>query len=278
MLNRLFYFLKILFFYFSSIQVSHAFSFNNSVGAAFLTDIVPIKIADNCNNLAISNSELVSITEEAIDRFWNTVPSSKLTLKVSGLVSVNDLFYTEELCTQSGNNCEPNTDLIVSDGILISCNNNTADNFKSSSILGITLPNNIQGSVLQGSLFLINDSPSNSFQNKSRRQMVAIIAHELGHAIGLGHSPVEDSLMYFTIIPIREKLGFDDIDGVSYLYPKEQPLSCGTISKQIPPQKHVLSFFFFFLLSFIMISLSRKKGLSSLLHFKAIFSAISIRK
>jgi hypothetical protein len=217
-------------FVFISITPAFSFSFNNSVGAAFESDEVIVNVADNCSNLAITNTELLSIVKDSLDQYWNTVSTSKLVLKLGSLSTMSSVFLTDIICTVSGENCIPNTDLTVASGILISCNTNLAGNFSnSSSIQAVTLPNNIVNSTLTGSLLLINDHVSNTFQNKSRGQMVSIIAHELGHAIGLGHSPVEDSLMYFTLVPVRDRLGFDDIDGVTYLYPKSQPISCGTI-------------------------------------------------
>jgi Zn-dependent protease with chaperone function len=95
--------------------------------------------------------------------------------------------------------------------------------------LAITVPNNISGTKIKGSLIILNDTASTVIDQKSRDELVAIMAHEIGHAIGLGHSPVVDSLMYYSVIPKRRSLGVDDIDGITYLYPKQQPVSCGQI-------------------------------------------------
>ncbi|MBT7609845.1 MAG: matrixin family metalloprotease [Bacteriovoracaceae bacterium] len=244
-------------------QNSYSFSFNNTVGAAFNTDQVIVNVADNCSNLGITNEDLLTIIQEALDEYWNTVATSKLVLVLGSLITLDNAFYTEKMCTKSGNNCEPNINLIVSSGITISCNENSTDNFTSDSILGITLPNNITGSVLQGSLLLINDRVTNQFQNKSRSQMISIIAHELGHAIGLGHSPIKDSLMYYTLVPVRDRLGFDDIDGVTYLYPKSQPFGCGLIhyvnTKNDEDQNSIILLALVFFLSLLIISLYRKE-------------------
>ena len=44
--------------------------------------------------------------------------------------------------------------------------------------------------------------------------------------------------MYYESIPSRRSLGWDDIDGLTYLYPTEQPFgsSCGTITEDINSQ------------------------------------------
>ena len=49
------------------------------------------------------------------------------------------------------------------------------------------------------------------------------------------HSPVSDSLMYYSTVNMRSSLGADDIDGITYLYPKQQPVACGTISEKNNP-------------------------------------------
>ena len=49
------------------------------------------------------------------------------------------------------------------------------------------------------------------------RDLQAVVAHELGHVLGLGHSEIEDSLMFATYRG-RRTLHRDDIAGCEYLY------------------------------------------------------------
>lgn len=230
---------------------TQAFTLNNSLAAAFPQDSVKVNVASHaCVNIGITNSELLSIAEEASNTFWNRAPSSRLNLERGDLVSVDDKFRTDAVCTGTGSNsCTPNPDLIVSSNILISCNVDTSNNnFSSSGILAITVSNNISGADINGALILLNDKAGTSLANRTHAEWVAIIAHEIGHAIGLGHSPVRDSLMFFTLVPKRSYLGQDDIDGVTYLYPAEQPFSggCGSIAKtkSTPPSGNFPGAFF----------------------------------
>lgn len=208
---------------------AHAFTMNNSAKIVFAQDEVKVNVAGGfCTNLGITDEELLSIVGTAVDNFWNKSPTSRLKLRKGSIVNVATDFHTGTICEPS-TNCDPNPDLAVDSDILISCNNNSA-NFSSSAILAVTIPNNISGATILGSLVLINDQASNQFDTKNRSEKAAIIAHELGHAFGLGHSPVQDSLMYYATMSTRKALGRDDIDGISYLYPKQQPFSgCGSI-------------------------------------------------
>jgi hypothetical protein len=76
--------------------------------------------------------------------------------------------------------------------------------------------------------------------NFSYEQIKIVIAHEIGHLIGLGHSEYEFALMYYNI-GVKEKLNLsqDDVDGVTYLYTRDElgtmkPLGCGTVDSSTP--------------------------------------------
>lgn len=225
-------FLTLIFLFCFYSSVTNAYTFNNSAGASFDKDEVSIHVASHaCNNIGITNSELLSLAGEAAHRFWNDVPTSRLELRAGSIKDVSSNFATGLAC-QTGTNCVPNDLLKVDNDILIACNTNSSNFGGSVSVLGVSLPNNIVNGKLVGSLILVNDNVGNSFANKSRDEMIAIIAHEIGHAIGLGHSKFDHNLMYYQSIPTRFKLGWDDVQGISHLYPANQPDigSCGTVS------------------------------------------------
>lgn len=225
--------MRVLFFGLITISTA-AFSFtlNNGAGAAFKKDQIKINVAAHtCNNIGITNDELLSIAEEAGQQYWNRVPTARLELVRGSIVSVSTDFQTDTVCNGSTSNCDPNPDLLVASDILISCNTNATNYSGSNEVLGVTVPNNISGAEIRGALVLVNDQAGNRFESKSHAAKVSIIAHELGHALGLGHSPFEDALMFAQFREGRDRLGRDDVNGLTWLYPEEEPDLgiCGTV-------------------------------------------------
>lgn len=213
------------------ISKTYAFTLNNNLNLAFDQNEVNVYVANNlCDNIGLTESELVELVARASKQYWNTVSTSRLILKSAGLVSVSNDYGSEPLCTGSSSSCSVNPLLAYGSGILIACNDDTTTNFPNNGLLAVTVPTSISGKNIKGAVLLLNDTPTNPIENKSKDEIVALLAHEIGHAIGLGHSPVRDSLMYYLSIPTRRNLGWDDIDGITYLYPKEQPVSCGSLS------------------------------------------------
>jgi hypothetical protein len=196
--------------------LSFGFTLNNSIGARFKSEKVQVRAGLNsCNN--VDMQEVAGLINDAIKNFWNTVPTSRLDLQDGGSFTITDnTFYTGELCL-TGGACGGAPVPAVND-IVITCNENTTNFPGGSSLLALTLPNSISGKNILGSVILINDN-ANNFDNLSTNQKISVIAHEIGHAIGLGHSDDRAALMFFSVVPVRSSLGQDDIDGVTYLYP-----------------------------------------------------------
>ncbi len=273
------YFLLINFFLFS--LPSFGFTLSNSVAASYSMD-EPIKVyvADQtCHNIGITHRALLDIAVSAINQYWNTVPSAHLFLESGGIKNVASAFSTQAMCTNSGANCTINQTLVVDTGILIVCNSNTTDFSASNGVLGLTVANNISGRTIKGALIMINDTVTNGFVNKTNSEQTSIIAHEIGHAIGLGHSSIQDSLMYYQSYQTRTALGWDDIDGASMLYPKKQPFSAclSTAASQGPIQKNIL-FTFLFALLFALLLFPKKLSLSFFKNFSTAGDLQRVRK
>jgi len=248
---------------------AQAFTLNNAAGANFSQNEVKINVEGSspCSNIDLTNEELLDVAAEGMDQYWNRAPTSRLHISKGSVIHLSSNFHTEAICT-AGTNCTPNPLIVVPSDILISCNSNATD-FNSTSILGVTLPNNVTGRTISGALILLNDKVGSQFRTKTRHEKMTIIAHEVGHALGLGHSKIVDSLMYYSHNPNRNYLSEDDMDGITFLYPAEQPkiASCGTISlDKNGPQKGLL-FFIMNLLAGLIVGLTFSKFCVKIIRF-----------
>jgi hypothetical protein len=213
--------MKLLLIFLLSLN-AFAFTLNTNIDANFDSKVVKIWVTSNstCTNAGITANALLDIAVEASDKFWNRVPTSYLKIESGGILQTTDTKYlTGKLCvTDSVSVCDPSTSIPAANDIVIACNSNTADNFKSSSYYALTLPNNFSGSNISGSMIIVNDSSNSAFSTLSRDEMINVIGHEIGHAVGLGHTDDKAALMYHTDFSKRYRLGQDDVDGITYLY------------------------------------------------------------
>jgi hypothetical protein len=60
-----------------------------------------------------------------------------------------------------------------------------------------------------------------------------VATHELGHFFGLDHSGVVNAVMFPFSPATRQQLSYDDVAGISNLYPSSQAINTGTISGTI---------------------------------------------
>lgn len=242
----------LLFFIFNLIIVeqSYAFTLNPNTGRGFKSDSITIRIADtDCSGAGFSTSKLRSLTKSAVDYYWNNVATSNLKLKVGGIdptIDIDGMTHATAL-----DSVVPNYEIVAG------CNDD-ANDFNNPAILG-SAAMKCTGNICKAILILnANNSNLNNF---SSDELEAVIAHEIGHAFGLGHSESKHNLMYYSVGGKSQKwLGLDDIDGVSYLYPHDAEGlglfgNCGTI--QNIDNKDPFSFLKSFLFGILfMLSLS----------------------
>lgn len=232
-----------------------SWTINNASRTGFPISDIKVKVSsDNCANAGLTAFSLEAIVQDAITQYWNTVSTSSLQLESLGVTSVSIL---SDDTTAAGAKADAN-------GIIIGCSQNSSV-FTSNSTLGVGGLSCSNG-VCRG-VVLMNDRSGTNLSTSSRDTIVTALAHELGHAVGLGHSSVQGALMYYSLSnKTQEALHQDDIDGINYLYPNEKKLAglsgaCGSIDTHQRPDQ-ILSFLLTLLLgislSFVLPKITRR--------------------
>ncbi|MCO4794077.1 MAG: matrixin family metalloprotease [Bacteriovoracaceae bacterium] len=199
-------------------QSGYAFTLSTATAYKYSTKEVKLSVAnDTCSGLGLDPSALLDLVEEAMDDFWNSVPTADIKFVRGGVgtFSANGHISVGSFMTSNG----------VVNEIIIGCNNDVTD-FGSGTIGKGGFQYNSATGMKGG--FIIYDDASVAALDKTQKK--ALIAHELGHAFGLGHSNFKPALMYYIVNPKMTALSRDDEDGITYLYPKTKKVGgCGTI-------------------------------------------------
>lgn len=241
--------MKLLFVSLLFVNVAHAWTLNNNFGASFKDPKVKVYVDGGtvCPLNSMTVSELESLVPPAVDDFWNKIPTSNLELEAAGFSTPVPTMNKGRLCSPTDADCindgsaDPDGLIPPVSEIVIACNDNPL-NFGGANVLAVTIPNQFSGKKITGAVILINEHASGTFGSLSHDDKIAVISHEIGHAIGLGHSEDRSALMYYRTVNLRKNLGQDDVDGVSYLYPMQFDGGgllggCGTISDGKNPPK-----------------------------------------
>lgn len=170
---------------------------------------------DNCP----AGVDVVGIIRDAVE-VWNNVPTSKIKASYGGT-------------TTSTTFSNPTT-------VYCEVNFNTVTNASEDYVPGAANSTKSNSYIVGGILYLNASVGQANIANFDRTALTIILAHEIGHILGLGHSSDTQALMYYDGTAKKKlSLGQDDIDGISYLYPSDELkdgkyAGCGII-KNLPP-------------------------------------------
>lgn len=166
--------------------------------------------------------DVIGLTQEAV-KIWNNVPTSSIKVSYGGTT------------TNTGSSTNPPT---------VYCSTNFASipgGPDPDAVPGAASVSSPGGQIAAGQIFLNATSGDGNVGNFSYTALLIIMAHEIGHLLGLGHSHSTSALMYYDAsAKDTYSLSQDDIDGISYLYPSNEFsdnkfAGCGSVGFTAPP-------------------------------------------
>lgn len=164
--------------------------------------------------------DVAAIVSEAAE-IWNNVPTSAVKVRLG-----DDTTSTTWTSTPTVY-CETNFQALLG-----------ADQ---NAVPGAAAVDGSTGQITRGILFLNASAGAGNIAHFDPTKLKIILAHEIGHIVGLGHSASSSALMFYDATARKEfRLSQDDMDGVTYLYPSDELKNgtlagCGLIEKPTGP-------------------------------------------
>lgn len=162
--------------------------------------------------------DVAGVISEAVE-VWNNIPNSSIKVSYGGSTT----------STTSSNPptayCETNFQGVVG-----------ADQ---DAVPGAASADGSSGRITRAVLYLNASGGLANIGHFDRETLKIILAHEIGHILGLGHSSDTSALMYYDAsYKQRLSLAQDDIDGMTYLYPQSDInlnslVGCGLVKSQL---------------------------------------------
>jgi Matrixin len=164
-----------------------------------------------------------SATTTAIDSavaVWNAVPASAVEVSRGSSTTLPNPITT--YVGASATSAAPKGNAIVYCDSAFSTNSGQSAN----SIPGFATGQNIAtNGTIDGCLLVLNvqSGGAANITTLDPKLVSTILAHEIGHCLGIGHSSDTEALMYYsTSVGRGPYLARDDIDAITYLYPQQE--------------------------------------------------------
>ena len=165
-----------------------------------------VKIYVNTANCPLG-VDVVALIEDAAS-VWNNLPNSSIKVSYGGSTSST----------------------AMSNPPIVYCETNFSSIADEDFVPGAASSDASSGQITRGIIYLNASTGFANIANFDSETLKIIIAHEMGHLLGLGHSNSSSALMYFDASYKQEfRLSQDDIDGMTYLYPDDNLDASGLV-------------------------------------------------
>lgn len=207
-------------------------------------------------------TNILSTLDEAF-KVWNSVATSNLKLARGNISTTTPAQLFNFTATDS-----PVIICEVNFGSVTGTDENTIAG------VGFSLVRNGGPYIDYGGVILNMSGGNASLIGKSKATQAAIIAHEIGHVLGFGHSEEKGALMHHASGKKQAlRLSQDDWDAMTYLYPRDELsgddlFACGSLRASTPPNWPMLLMWLMPFLMLLALKIIQRRSLQPALVHK----------